>query len=73
MNQTYDNCFQNLEQLIIWNKDIEKNRNEDTTRFHLIDSILTECLSWDKSSIVTEPAHNGEYADYSLPRQESIE
>lgn len=66
MNNTYDNCFHNLEQLIIWNKNIEKNRNEDTTRFHLIDTILTDCLDWDKSKIVTEPAYNGDYADYVL-------
>ncbi|MFB2582357.1 hypothetical protein ACEXQD_14000 [Herbiconiux sp. P15] len=39
-------------------------RNEDTTRFHLIDVLLTECLGHPRSSITTEEhAHPG-FADY---------
>lgn len=40
------------------------DRNEDTTRFQLIDVILTECLNHSRSGIVTEEyAHPG-FADY---------
>ncbi len=67
MNHNYDNCRAKFDSLIDWNKTIiDKDRNEDTTRFHLIDTILTECLDWQKSNIVTEPSYNGEYADYVL-------
>lgn len=67
MNQTYDTCRTNLENLIEWNNNISnKDRNEDTTRLHLIDTILIDCLNWQKSDIVTEPSYNGEYADYIL-------
>jgi GTPase SAR1 family protein len=40
------------------------NRNEDTTRFQMIDVLLTECLGHPRSSVTTEEhAHPG-FADY---------
>lgn len=44
----------------------KSGRNEDTTRFQLIDVLLTECLGHPRSSITTEEhAHPG-YADYII-------
>lgn len=45
-------------------KSAPEDRNEDTTRFQLIDPLLTDCLGHHRSSIQTEVyAHPG-YADY---------
>ena len=46
------------------------DRNEDTTRLHLIDTLLFDCLGWSKSDCLTELSYDGDYADYtfSAPR-----
>lgn len=44
----------------------KKDRNEATTRLHLIDRILFECLGWDRSDCIAEEESGREYADYSL-------
>ncbi|MBM7025889.1 hypothetical protein [Clavibacter zhangzhiyongii] len=45
-------------------QELKGNRNEDTTRFQLIDVLLTECLGHPRNSVSTEEhAHPG-YADY---------
>ncbi len=41
-----------------------QNRNEATTRLQLIDRLFLECLSWERSDFVAEPAYRGDYADY---------
>ncbi|MFD9078947.1 hypothetical protein [Streptomyces erythrochromogenes] len=38
--------------------------NEDTTRLHLIDALLFNCLGWHTQDAVTEDHHNGSYVDY---------
>lgn len=63
----YENCRSNLENLISWTKKVKvENRNEATTRFHLIDTIILDCLDWQKEDIKTEEAYEGEYTDYTL-------
>jgi len=42
------------------------DRNEATTRLHLIDSLIFDCLGWAKEDCVSEEQHGGEYADYVL-------
>ena len=43
-------------------------RNEDTTRLHLIDPLLMDCLGWMPEDIVTEERLDGQYADYVVGR-----
>jgi hypothetical protein len=42
------------------------SRNEATTRFHLIDALLTTVLHWPKDSIRLEDSLDRAYADYAL-------
>lgn len=64
----YEAAQQNIQELNrFYEKDgLHKLRNEATTRLHLIDSLLFECLAWSKEDCVAEEAHAGEYTDYSL-------
>lgn len=64
---TYEKSRENLSELIEWNKKhTDSDRNEDTTRFHLIDTLLLDCLDWDKGDIKTEENYKGEYTDYTI-------
>ena len=40
------------------------NRNEATTRLHLVDRLFFECLGWDKLECEVEQPTDGKYADY---------
>src|SRR6478752_1296090 len=42
--------------------------NEASTRLRFVDSLLFECLDWDRSSQVSVETHdgNGDYSDYLL-------
>jgi hypothetical protein len=51
-----------------WDTEGSKNRNEATTRLHLIDSLLYGVLAWPKSFVVAEERHAGKYADYEVGR-----
>lgn len=51
-----------------WAKEGAQNRNEATTRLHLIDVILTDVLRWPKNHITAEHSHGGTYADYVIGR-----
>lgn len=46
-------------------------RNEATTRLHLIDRLFFECLGWSRDDVVLEEARGKEFADYtfSAPRR----
>jgi GTPase SAR1 family protein len=66
MLDTYENSRETLEKLAEYFKGESLDRNEDTTRFHLIDQLLVGCLGWERPDILTEPSHEGEYADYIL-------
>ncbi|MCA1652179.1 MAG: hypothetical protein LC753_18580 [Acidobacteria bacterium] len=51
-----------------WDAEGSQNRNEATTRLHLIDSLLYGALSWPKGLVTAEDRYEGKYADYSLGR-----
>lgn len=44
----------------------EEARNEASTRFHLVDRILRECLGWPPEAIAVETYEEGQYSDYEL-------
>ncbi|NWL11210.1 hypothetical protein DM793_07860 [Paenarthrobacter nitroguajacolicus] len=62
----YQNGLAKLRQLA---QSVPGDRNEDTTRFQLIDVLLIDCLGHFRPSITTEEHMNPGYADYivSLP------
>lgn len=68
----YEAGRERLEQLIEWYKEHTENRNEATTRFHLIDVLLVEVLGWERGSITAEDSHEGEYTDYILHNSRAL-
>ena len=64
----FEAAKEKLDALIAWaNENVsEISRNEATTRLHLIDRLLFECLGWDREDCVAEEHHEGQYTDYSL-------
>lgn len=76
MGSEYERCRETLEGLLAWysSKVNESNRNEATTRLHLIDRLLFECLGWKQEDCIPEEPYGKEYTDYSLysPRRSLI-
>jgi hypothetical protein len=66
MADLYEEGVKSLEKLVDYFNSENLDRNEDTTRFHLIDQILTECLGWSRPDIHTEISQDGVFADYEL-------
>jgi len=68
MSNKYEKGRKALEELIQWyNKQIDdNNRNEYTTRLHLINHLVLECLGWNKEDCKAEESCNNQYTDYSL-------
>lgn len=64
MSNEFERARANLESLIEWYSSLQGNRNEATTRLHLIDTIFFECLGWSKDDVILEESQNKEYADY---------
>ena len=64
---TVSSGLKNLSQLIekLKNSD-ELKRNEAETRFHIIDTLIQECLGWPKDQIHVEIALDQKYSDYEL-------
>lgn len=64
----FEDCQKALTDLILWYKShsSEKKRNEATTRLHLINTLLLECLGWEKEDCKAEERLGGTYSDYSL-------
>ncbi len=61
----YESCRTNLEKLISDFNETEKSAiNEANTRFKFIDSLLTDCLNWEKTDISCEDSYEGKYTDY---------
>ncbi|NLE45181.1 MAG: hypothetical protein GX620_10700, partial [Chloroflexi bacterium] len=76
-NSTYDDCQENLKNLVHFYSDNLGKRNEATTRLHLIDTLLMDCLGWNKRDIVCEEhqrTERDEYTDYTFfaPRRMMI-
>ena len=66
MESEYDLCYKNLISLIDWYETNKIKRNEATTRLHLIDTVLYECLGWNREDIQAEEPYDDEYADYTI-------
>ncbi len=64
----YEACRTSLESLMSWYRSevTEYNRNEATTRLHLIDRLLFECLAWEREDCKAEETSGKDYTDYSL-------
>ena len=62
---SYAQGLQALEQLAE-SYDGSLDRNEATTRLHLIDQLLFEVLAWDRNECGSEDPYEGRYTDYSL-------
>lgn len=70
MSTPYEDAKQALDRLITWygEQSPDADRNEATTRLHLIDTLLIDVLGWPKEEIEAEESYGGEYTDYSLGR-----
>lgn len=68
MGQDFESAQEELDALISWATEhvTDKNRNEATTRLHLIDRLFFECLGWNREDCVAEEAYEGQYTDYSF-------
>ena len=66
MSDGYEAGLKCLESLRDWYSENEADRNEATTRAHLIDLLIYDALGWDRHSVTLEEHHGGEYADYTL-------
>src|ERR1039457_187268 len=62
----YEDGLKAMEALVEWYRGREGQRNEATTRLHLIDSLFLGCLGWDKDSVISEEAQGREFADYTF-------
>lgn len=64
----FENAQIGLDNLIIYYQSniSGQQRNEATTRLHLIDRILFECLGWDRSDCIVEESFDSQYTDYSF-------
>jgi predicted type IV restriction endonuclease len=70
MTTGYEDAKAALDELINWHGEHanDLDRNEDTTRVHLVDTIIRDVLSWPAEEITTEDNYEGKYVDYSLGR-----
>jgi GTPase SAR1 family protein len=69
----YESCRTNLESLISEFNETEKTSiNEANTRFKFIDSLLMNCLNWEKNDISCEDNYEGKYTDYILSLFRSV-
>ena len=68
MGLDFESAREKLNELVAWaaTHAPEVSRNEATTRLHLIDRLLFECLGWDREDCVPEEQFDGEYTDYSF-------
>jgi len=65
MTPKYEDCRKILTDLSEWYKGHKGDRNEATTRLHLINKLL-ESLAWTSDEIEAEEFEDGEYTDYTL-------
>jgi hypothetical protein len=68
MSASFEEAPNNLAALIKFFRSevTEEKRNEATTRLHLIDVLLFECLGWDRKDCTAEDRLNGSFTDYSF-------
>ncbi len=51
-SKTFEQCQNNLKSLINYYNENLGGRNEATTRHHLIDVLIHDCLNWDRGNII---------------------
>jgi hypothetical protein len=70
LESPYEAAARNLASLVAWARDHDSEgaRNEATTRLHLIDTLLMDCLAWPREEIKAEEPYEGTFADYHLGR-----
>ncbi|MFC7276642.1 hypothetical protein ACFQS1_21850 [Paractinoplanes rhizophilus] len=70
MSTGYEDAKAALDQLINWYGEHadDLDRNEDTTRLHLVDTLIKDVLGWPVEEIATEVLYDGKYVDYCLGR-----
>lgn len=70
MSTPYEQGSAALDELMAWAEanSSDVDRNEATTRLHLIDRLLTDVLGWPPEEIEAEPSLDGEYLDYRIGR-----
>ncbi|MFZ0034750.1 MAG: hypothetical protein WAK60_07170 [Sedimentisphaerales bacterium] len=66
MAEQYEECRESLDKLVTWYNERKADRNEATTRLHLIDTLFLECLGWSKDDVKAEESQDGEYTDYTF-------
>lgn len=66
MENIYDSGYKNLESLLQWYESRKANRNEATTRLHLINRLFSECLGWQFEQITCEAYHSNAYTDFTF-------
>ena len=62
----YEEGIKNISVLRTWFSEHKQTLNEATTRAHLIDRLIIECLYWSRDSVTMEDSYNGDYSDYTL-------
>jgi predicted type IV restriction endonuclease len=62
----YERGYQAVHALVGWYKPRAGDRNEATTRLHLIDSLFFECLGWHKDDVLAEESRDRQFADYTF-------
>jgi len=62
----YETCQQNIANLAVWYGANAGTRNEATTRLHLIDRLLFDCLGWNRDHVIAEERLENQYADYTF-------
>ena len=62
----YEDGINNISELKTWFSGHKQTLNEATTRAHLIDRLIFECLYWPRASVSMEDSHNRDYSDYTL-------
>ena len=66
MSQEYELAIERVQQLRDWYRDNEADRNEATTRAHLIDVLIYDVLGWDRHSVTSEDHSTSGYSDYTF-------
>ena len=66
LSDRYEDCERRMTELAAWYAANQGKRNEATTRLHIIDRLLFDCLAWQKEHVISEERLDGQYADYTL-------
>jgi predicted type IV restriction endonuclease len=62
----YETARRNLQSLRDWYQGHSGERNEATTRLHLINRLFFDCLAWEEEETILEESHGGQFADYTF-------